>query len=121
MHTGATPDGSVIVGLYIDLTTGLTHGYFVRSGKFEPFDVPGSNLTAAWDINPSEHVVGQFRDTTGSTHGFLLNQGEFTTIDFPAAVATRAHGINPAGNIVGVYTDSSGKQHGFLRSVTGSD
>jgi len=121
MHTGATPDGTVIVGLYTDLTTGLSHGYFVRNGKFQPFDVPGSNLTAAWDINPSESVVGQFSDTTGISHGFVLNEGEFTAIDFPAAIVTKAHGINPAGDIVGLYVDSSGKQHGFLRSVAGRD
>ncbi len=117
MSNGATPDGSVVVGLYTDLSTGLTHGYFVRNGSFEPFDVPGSNLTQAWDMNPSEEVVGHFRDnTTGAFHGFLLAGGDYTSIDFPAAIVTQARGINPGGDIVGWYIDSGGKQHGFLLS-----
>jgi probable HAF family extracellular repeat protein len=118
MHTGATPDGSTIVGLYTDLTTGLTHGYFLQNGNFEPFDVSGSNFTAAWDINPSGAVVGVFRDATGKVHGFLLSDGAATTIDYPGAIATRAFGINPGGDVVGAYVDSSGKTHGFLRKVT---
>ena len=119
MNNGATPDGSVVVGLYNDLTTGVRHGYFVRNGNFEPFDVPGSIFTEAWDINPFEEVVGDFQDNTGRLHGFLLLGGVFTTIDFPGAIATAAYGINPTGDIVGQYTDSSGKTHAFLRSVTG--
>jgi probable HAF family extracellular repeat protein len=118
MRNGATPDGSTIVGLYTDLTTGLTHGYLVQDGNFQRFDVPGSNLTQAWDINPKEAVVGLFRDTTGKVHGFLLSKGTFTTIDYPSAIATRAFGINPGGDVVGAYVDSSGNTHGFLRKVT---
>jgi hypothetical protein len=114
MNNGGTPDGNIIVGLYTDLTTGLTHGYFVKNGNFDPFDVPGSNLTRAWDINPNREVVGDFRDSTANKHGFVLSEGAFTTIDFPGAIVTQARGINPGGDIVGWYIDSSGKQHGFL-------
>lgn len=117
MHNGATPDGTNIAGLYTDLTTGLTHGYRVENGNFQPFDVPGSNLTQAWDINPSEEVVGYFRDNAGKFHGFLLSRGVFSSIDFPGAITTEAIGINPAGDIVGLYIDSGGKKHAFLRSV----
>ena len=121
MNNGAMQGGHVIVGLYTDLTTGLTHGYFVKNGKFEPFDVPGGNWTQGWNINPSGETVGQFRDNTGKFHGFLLSGGVFTTIDPPGAIATAAVGINPAGDIVGWYTDSSGKTHAFLRSLTGAN
>ena len=100
-HNGATPDGNIIAGLYNDLATGLTHAYRVVNGSFEPFDVPGSNPTQAWDINPLEQVVGNFRDTTGSSHGFLLSRGVYTTVDFPGAINTQARGINPGGDIVG--------------------
>ncbi len=118
MNNGATPDGNTIVGLYTDLTTGLTHGYFVREGNFQPFDVPRSNFTQAWDINPARNVVGLFQDTAGKFHGFLLSGGAFTSIDYPGAIATRAFGINPGGAVVGSYLDSGGKTHGFLRKVT---
>ncbi len=118
MRNGGTPDGSTIVGFFTDLTTGLTHGDFVQDGSLKPFDVPGSNLTQAWDINPAGVVVGVFRSTTGKFHGFLLRAGRFTAIDFPGAITTRAFGINPGGEVVGAYIDASGKMHGFLRKVT---
>jgi uncharacterized membrane protein len=118
MSNGATPDGRIVVGLYTDLSTRLTHGYFVRSGNFEPFDVPGSTLTQAYDMNPGGVVVGNFRDTAGTQHGFRLSAGGFTTIDYPGATGTQARGINPGGDIVGFYVDSSGKTHGFLAVPT---
>jgi uncharacterized membrane protein len=71
------------------------------NGSFEPFDVAGSNLTQAWDVNPLEQVVGNFRDMTGSSHGFLLSHSVYTTVDFPGAINTQARGINPGGDIVG--------------------
>ena len=118
MRNGATPGGSTIVGFYSDLTTGLWHGYLLQDGNYEPFDVPGSNLTQPYDINPKGVVVGLFRDTTGKFHGFLLGKGVFTSIDYPGAIATRAFGINPGGDVVGAYVDSTGKTHGFLRKIT---
>ena len=116
MHNGAARDGRIIAGLYNDMNTGLTHGYLVVNGEFEPFDVPGSNFTQGWDVNPRGDVVGQFRDNVGIFHGFLLSGGGFMTIDPPGAIAAAAVGINPAGHIVGFYTDSRGKTHAFLWS-----
>jgi probable HAF family extracellular repeat protein len=117
MYTGATPDGNTIVGLYTNLTTSLTHGYVVDHGTFTSFDVPGSNLTQAWDINPEGVIVGLFRDTSGKFHGFLESRGgEFSAINFPEATATRGFGINPGGDVVGSYVDSTGNTHGFLLS-----
>jgi uncharacterized membrane protein len=117
MNNGATPDGNHIVGLYTDMMTGLTHGYTIDYGTVKPFDVPGSNLTNAWDINPQGEIAGVFRDTNGKVHGFLESRsGEFSTIDFPGATATRAFGINPAGDVVGAYVDAAGNTHGFLMS-----
>ena len=101
MNNGATPDGSTVVGLYTDMMTGLTHGFMIKDGNFAPFDVPGSNVTQAWDINPAGHVVGNFRDVTGKTHGFLRTDSRYASIDFPGAIATAARGINPEGEIVG--------------------
>lgn len=117
MNNGATPDGAIVAGLYTDMMTGLTHGYLMKNGSFEPFDVPGSNLTQAWDINPAGDVVGHYRDTTGRTHGFLLSRGQFTALDFPGAINTQARGINPGGDILGWYVDSTGHTHGFMRSL----
>jgi uncharacterized membrane protein len=113
MNNGATPDGSVIVGLYNDMATGLSHSYLIVNGVFEPFDPPGANWSQAWDINPGADVVGQFRDETGIFHGFLMSRGLFTNIDPPGAITTAAVGINPADVVVGWYTDTNGHTHGF--------
>jgi hypothetical protein len=118
MRNGATPNGSTIVGHYVDLGTSLTHGYMVQNNTFESFDVPGSNLTQAWDINPRGDVAGVFRDTSGKVHGFLLRSGAVASIDYPSATTTRAFGINPGGDIVGMYVGSNGKTHAFLRKVS---
>ena len=119
MNNGATPDGNEIVGFYTDMMTPpITHGYIIDYGTFRPFDVPGSNLTQAWDINPQAEIVGYFRNaTTTKVHGFLRSRtGEFSVIDFPGATKTQAFGINPGGEMVGAYVDSTGKTHGFLRT-----
>jgi len=116
MHTGATPDGGTIVGLYTDMTTmpPLTRGYVVQNGNFQPFDVPNSTFTQAWDVNPAQSVVGDFTDAAGMFHGFLKTAEGYTSIDFPAAVASHAQGINLRGAIVGMYTDTNNMTHGFL-------
>src|SRR5262249_61593775 len=116
MHTGATPDGSTVVGLYADLTMmpSPNHGYLIQNGIFQSFDVPGSTLTWAWDITPSGSIVGEFRDAAGVFHGFLRTATGYTSIDFPAAIGTHAFGINPGGAIVGTYTDTNNMTHGFL-------
>lgn len=115
MNNGSTPDGNHIVGLYTDMMTGHTHGYMLDYGVFTPFDVPGSTVTNAWDINPGGDIVGVFRDTSGKVHGFLRSSaGDYSTINFPGATLTRALGINPGGEVVGAYVDSAGKTHGFL-------
>jgi hypothetical protein len=115
MHTGATPDGRTIVGLWSDLTMmpPPAHGYVIQNGNFQSFDVPGSSFTQAWDINPRGSIVGEFRDGTGVFHGFLRTADGYTSIDFPGAIGTHAFGVNPGGTIVGIYTDTSNLTHGF--------
>ncbi len=115
MNIGATPDGSMVVGLYTDLTTMQNHGYILLNGIFQSYDVPGSSFTWIWGMNPAGDFVGTYKDSAGS-HGFLqLRDGSAPIpIDFPGAKATIAFGINPGGLVVGQYTDASGTVHGFL-------
>jgi hypothetical protein len=120
MNNGATPDGSTIVGLYSDLSVmpSHDHGYVIQNGIFQPFDVPDSTLTWAWDITPRGNIVGEFRDAAGVFHGFLRTAAGYTSIDFPTAIGTHAIGINPGGAIVGTYTDTNKATHGFLAVPT---
>ncbi len=123
MHSGATPDGSPIVGLWSDLTImpAPTHGYVIQNGNFQSFDVPGSTFTQAWDISPAGNIVGDFKDGAGIFHGFIRTAGGYASVDFPAAVATHAWGTNPGGAIVGMYTDANGRSHGYLAVPAAAD
>jgi hypothetical protein len=125
MHGGATPDGSIVTGFYVDMTTNHQHGYFLQNGVLHSYDVPNSTFTVVWDINPGQEAVGTFIDQTGKQHGFIqLPDGSAPiTLDVPSmppfnAVLTIAMGINPSGAIVGQYKDTSGHTHGFLAMPT---
>lgn len=127
MGTGLLPDGSLTVGL-----TTIGHAYVTSGVDATLFDFPFAGGSAAWDINPSGEIVGQYADAAKVTHGFLLIPSpfdstfgftpvagvvpsfQFTTIDYPGATYTKAVGINASGHIVGSYRDSAGKQHAFL-------
>jgi hypothetical protein len=121
MHGGATPDGSIVTGFYVDMTTNHQHGYILQNGVLHTYDVPNSTFTVVWDINPGLETVGTYIDQSGRQHGFIqLPDGSGPiTLDVPStapfdAVLTIAMGINPGGVIVGQYRDTSGHTHGFL-------
>jgi uncharacterized membrane protein len=123
MNNGATPDGSTIVGLYVDPPdqSGQYHGYIVHDGTFQQYDIPGSTLTQTWGINSAADFVGLYDDANGNEHGFLQHWGTSAplTIDVPSgppfnATLTDAFAINPAGVIVGLYIDASGNLHGYV-------
>lgn len=123
MNNGATPDGSVIIGLYTDppSSSGQVHGYVVQNGTFRPYDIPGSIATQIWGINADADFVGLYDDVNLNEHGFLHRWGEGAaiTIDVPSdppfnATLTDAFAINSAGVIVGLYIDASGNYHGYV-------
>ena len=113
MHNGATPDLRRIAGLHF--TAEGMRGYLVEDGKVESFLVPGSTVTAAWDVNVGGQVVGMYRDGAG-IHGFVRTAAHYHTLDAPGAAATVAHGINDRGDVVGRFF-AGGKWHGFLATL----
>ncbi len=116
MENGATPDGSIRVGLYVDMTTGFNHGYIVQNGILQTYDVPGPQQTNIYDINPAGDFVGIYIGSGGHRHGFLQRADGSApiTLSYPGAVHTRAYGINPGVFVVGHYIDTSGHTHGFV-------
>lgn len=116
MHNGATPDLRRIAGLFTNMETGQGQGYVIDDGVFTPFMVPGSNFTAAWDVNPAGDVAGIYRAGT-VFYGFVMSRAGFVTIEFPGALATRVFGINAGGDVVGSYV-LGGRTFGFLASAT---
>ena len=138
MNNGATPGGAqTIVGFFMDMAmASQQHGFLVRNGMLESYDPTATtNLTAIWDINPSQQFVGTYRqigEPPAKRHGFLQNPPPSedsalpppTTLDVHFldaagntvnAFATVAFGINPGGVIVGQYAlISGGAPHGFI-------
>jgi len=133
MNNGGTPGARTLTGLFTDMVGTAAQkgrGYVIEDGDFTPFDAPGSDLTAAWDMNRAGTIVGLFRDAgTRSTHGFVLEdwrvsggtlRGSFTTINFPLSPATNAaytdvFGINAWGDIVGKFQETAGGPfHGYV-------
>jgi len=120
MNNGATPDLSLIAGVFTDMMEPMPRaswGYVIENGVFTRFRVPGSNLTAVWDVAPNGALVGVYRVGT-RTRGFLLENGEYTSIEYPEATVTRAFGINAGGDIVGAYI-KDGVTRGYLAAHTG--
>lgn len=117
MNNGATPSGHLVVGLWFNDETGRQEGYTITNGVFESFLVPGSNLTAAWDVNPDGVIVGAYRIAgTSLIRGFARLGTEYETIHYPGSTVTRAFGINAAGNIVGTFV-LGGKQYSYLAKI----
>ena len=85
--------------------------------KLTAVEVPGAIATAAWDINPSGVMVGDYTDSAGAAHGFQYDQSAFVRIDVPEATVTRARGVNRDGDVAGLFIDRSGRTHGFLAEV----
>jgi hypothetical protein len=133
MNNGGTPSGHKITGLFTYMPGTAAEkgrGYVLEDGVFTPFDAPGSDFTAAWDMNPAGTIVGLFEDAgTSNIHGFVLEQwrvlggalsGTYTTINFPLTPSTNAgytdvFGINASGDIVGKFREGhTGPFHGYV-------
>ena len=111
MNNGATPDRRLIVGLWTNGPRG--EGFTIADGVFATFVVPGSDFTAAWDVNPAGEIAGVQHTGTGF-HGFVQTlDGGYVSIDFPGATATRVFGINARGDVVGSYV-LGGQTNGFV-------
>src|SRR2546428_6177803 len=111
MNNGATPDRRLIVGLWTNGSRG--EGFTIADGVFATFVVPGSDFTAAWDVNPAGEIAGVQHTGTGF-HGFVQTlDGGYVSIDFPGATATRVFGINARGDVVGSYV-LGGQTNGFV-------
>jgi len=137
MNNGATPGGAhTIVGFFVDMAN-QQHGYVVEEGMFRKYDpTSDTNLTAIWDMNPSQQFVAAYRtagELAAKRHGFVQSSigAAVVTLDvsfvdangnFVSAFSTNAFGINPDAVVVGQYTlVSGGPTHGFVAFPVGSN
>lgn len=114
-------DSGVIVGGYIDRTTG-SHGFAKIESAFQIVDAPFPNVLytyAIHDINQRGQMVGTFAIRSGGFGGFLKDGDTFTEIRFPGAEYTTVSGINDAGQIAGSYNlegEGNTIAHGFVKT-----
>ena len=122
MNVGGGPVGAQYAGVWYDLVALRHRAYIFTGGERVDFDMPGSNMTQAWDMNLAGDVVGVWGDDPDPVvidgipfHGFLRDRsGNFIAIDYPGSIDTHVFGINELGDIVGAYVDSSYNMHGFI-------
>ena len=111
-------DHGVIVGIFIDGTTGASAGFFrSQHGQFsnpiiEPND--DSSLTELRGINNRRTMCGDYDTSDGVGHGFFRSYGVFTDYDI-SSVFTTVLGINNPGDFSGSFVDDAdGIQKGFV-------
>ena len=63
-------DGDRVVGNYLALPDGASHGFLYDGRTFEPIDVPGAADTTVNGID-GDRIVGSYRDAAGDTYGFV--------------------------------------------------
>ncbi len=121
MNVGGGPFATQYAGVFYDSTEQRHRAYVMQAGHRTNFDMPGSNMTLAWDMNVQGDVVGVWGDNSNPIaidgypfHGFLRDRtGNFIDIEYPGATDTHVFGINELGQIVGSYVDTNNNIHGF--------
>lgn len=122
MNGGGGPGAVQYAGQFYDYTVQRRRGYIINGGDRLNFDVPGSNMTVAWDMNAPGDIVGVWGNNPDPLtmdgipfHGFMRDRrGNFIDIEYPGSIDTHVFGINDSGAIVGSYVDHDNNIHGFI-------
>jgi hypothetical protein len=106
---GISPDGSVIVGFYID-KAGAERGFLLRDGAFTTYDVPGAQGTVVGFDNHGR-FGGTYYAADGLSRGFYVIHGRLHTVSAPAEHGARhpaltLSAMDTAGTLFG-YVDSA--------------
>jgi hypothetical protein len=106
---GISPDGSVIVGFYID-KAGVERGFLLRDGAFATYDVPGAQGTVVGFDN-HRRFGGTYYAANGLSRGFYVIHGRLHTVSAPAEHGARhpaltLSAMDTAGTLFG-YVDSA--------------
>jgi hypothetical protein len=93
-------------------TSRLTGSCAAPDGRFTEFEAPGATGigTAAFSINVSGAVTGEFFDANNVMHGFFRSADAGTG----AFQGTRPSTNNAEGTVAGWYVDENSLNHGFI-------
>ena len=109
-----------VVGDYVT-SDGNTHGFFLSSGTFTEYDVPGALSTLVLGINNPGDFTGTFSNDNVIFQAFVNIGGALTSFSVPGASSTLAYQINNSKRlVVGYYIDASGIVHGYYRDANGA-
>ena len=108
----AINNNGAIVGYYLAMQFGPTHGFLYSGGVYTTIDDP-EGTTFPEGINDNGVISGLIEVGATETHGFTYENGVFTSFDYPGySGLTSGEGINNNNEIVGIY--SPGGEDGFL-------
>jgi hypothetical protein len=113
-------NAGIVIGEYLDGTSGTFHGYRRANAVFKNYDVPGTLDTVPLGINNVGDFCGNVVLTDGTSPAFVSLFGIVTTFSIPDATATLAYSINSSDQIVGYYVDAAGVTHGYFRDSDGT-
>src|SRR6476619_614460 len=95
-----------VVGDYVT-SDGNTHGFFLSSGTFTEYDVPGALSTLVLGINNPGDFTGTFSNDNVIFQAFVNIGGTLTSFSVPGASSTLAYQINDSNRlVVGYYIDA---------------
>ena len=101
---------------------GTVHSFFLSSGTFTEYDVPGAVQTNLLSINDAGDFTGAFDpDGSGIFQAFVGRGGTLTSYSVPELLWTLAYEINNSKQLaVGYFIDASGILHGQYRDANGA-
>jgi len=108
MHT--TNIARTVVALYAASVWGQT-APAQTNYRFITIGPTTESFAAAYGINNSGMVSGNYADSNNISHGFVGSGARFLKVDYPGGTSTALYGLNNLGVAIGTYTDSAGNNH----------
>ena len=94
-----------VCGNYLG-SDGNNHGFFLSSGTFTDFNIPGALQTTLLSINDPGDFTGDFDPGSGIFQAWFSKGGTITSFSVPGALSTFAY-ERSTQLVVGYYIDSS--------------
>jgi len=108
-----------IVGTYVDVGTGIRHGFLLKDGVFATIGHPDAAGfgSGGVSINNAGQIAGFYMDSSFTVNAFVYSGGVYSTVGMPNSGG--AYGISNSGVVSG--SDNDGTTHsGFMAEISGA-